>query len=50
MDCKLQKYGISSIKYADDGLFYSNCNKNPLKILYRNKMITGVDFNVEKSG
>jgi hypothetical protein len=50
IDIKLAKYGISSLKYADDGIFYSNCNVNPLELLKRNQILTGVEFNVEKSG
>lgn len=50
MNQKLKKYGIWGIKYADDGLFFSNSKKNPLEILSRNKKITGVSFNLDKSG
>lgn len=50
IDDKLKKYGIKSIKYADDGIFYSNSDINPIDLLQRNERLTGVEFNLEKSG
>jgi hypothetical protein len=50
IDYKLKKHGVYSLKYADDGIFYSNNSVDPLELLNKNKRITGVDFNREKSG
>jgi len=46
---KLKKHKIQCLKYADDGIFYSNSCENPLEILKRNSEITGVEFNYNKS-
>jgi hypothetical protein len=50
MDAKLNKHGIYSLKYADDGIFYTNNSVDPLEILKNNKKLTGVEINKEKSG
>jgi hypothetical protein len=50
IDSKLKKHGVLSLKYADDGIFYTNNNVDPLELLKNNKMLTGVEFNNDKSG
>jgi hypothetical protein len=50
IDAKLKKHGVYSLKYADDGIFYTNNDIDPLEILKNNKKLTGVEINETKSG